>query len=202
MIQHFTNVPRKAFYGFLFEFLFCLFHRYPLPWDYINSTTFAIILHVKRSYTPVLDRTLAAWFEESEANFDDKFDNYGRYMKNLSVEAAVAAAEKDALKAEMDRLSRRVKAAEAKQDSLRALLMFTFERMGITKHKTWLFTAYTQNTVKSAKPAPLFAPDKAPDLILNRELSSGMIKEALASGRLHEKEGDLERGKLFFIEGY
>jgi hypothetical protein len=143
-------------------------------------------------------QTIKQWFEESKEAFDSKLDNYARFMKNLEADAAVAAAERDAMKAEMDRLSRTAKAAEAKRDRLKSLLHVTFNSLGIRKHKTQLFGFTVQNTAKSAKPSTTFSIDNVPEWIIKHEFSPSKAKELVASGFLYEKDGPLDRGKLFY----
>jgi hypothetical protein len=153
---------------------------------------------------PVSDedrQTIKQWFEESKEAFDSKLDNYARFMKNLEADAAVAAAERDAMKAEMDRLSRTAKAAEAKRDRLKSLLHVTFSSLGIKKHKTQLFGFTVQNTAHSAKPGTMFNVELAPHWILKREFSPSLVKAAVATGVLYEKDGPLNRGKLFYRHG-
>jgi hypothetical protein len=142
--------------------------------------------------------TVEQWFAESKDSFDAKLENYGRFMKNLGAGAAAVYAERDAMKAEMDRLNRRAKAEESKRDRLRALLLFTFSKLGIKKHKTLSFSFNVQNTAKSAKPGTMFNADALPDWVLKKELSGTKVKEALQSGKLYEKDGPLDRGKLFY----
>jgi hypothetical protein len=152
---------------------------------------------------PVSDEdreTLKRWFDEGEEAFDSKLDNYARFMKNLEADAAVAAAARDAMKAEMDRLGRTAKAAEAKKDRLRSLLHFTFNSLGIRKHKTQLFGFTIQNTAKSAKPSTTFSIDNVPEWIIKHEFSPSLVKSFVASGYLYEKDGPLDRGKLFYKE--
>jgi cell division protein FtsB len=71
---------------------------------------------------PITDEDKAVfeeWFNETRGNFDVKFDNTCRFSANLKHEAKIAEAERDSLKEEMDRLSKRAKAANAKAARLR-----------------------------------------------------------------------------------
>jgi hypothetical protein len=153
--------------------------------------------------TPVSDddrKTIAEWFEQSEKDFNGKFDNICKFRKNLQADAEVAAAERDALKAEMDRLSKRAKATEAKADRMKALILYAFEKMKIKKHKTALFSAGIQATAEGAKPTTMFNADLIPSEYLKRELAASKVKEAVQSGKLTRKDGPLDRGKLFYLK--
>jgi hypothetical protein len=145
-------------------------------------------------------KTIAEWFEQSEKDFNGKFDNICKFRKNLQAAAEVAAAERDTLKAEMERLSKRAKATEAKADRMKALILYAFEKMKIKKHKTELFSAGIQATAESAKPTTMFNADLIPSEYLKRELAASKVKEAVQSGKLTRKEGPLDRGKLFYLK--
>jgi hypothetical protein len=138
------------------------------------------------------------WINENQANFNEKFDNICRFFKNLKAQADVAAAERDTLKAEMDRLSKRAKARENEADRLKGLLWFAFDSLKVQKHKTELFSAGIQNTRKTAKTTTTFSPDKIPAEYLKRELALSVISEAVKDGTLYEKDGLENRTKLFY----
>lgn len=150
-----------------------------------------------REITEEEKQSFLEWFNESEANFNEKFDNICRFFKNLKAQAEVAAAERDTLKGEMDRLSRRARARENEADRLKGLLWFAFNSLKIKKHKTELFSAGIQNTRKTAKANAVFNPDEIPVEYLKRELSPSAISEAIKIGALYEKEGPENYAKLF-----
>jgi hypothetical protein len=138
------------------------------------------------------------WVNENESNFKDKFDGICRYFKNLQAQAEVAGAERDTLKAEIDRLSKRAKARENEAGRLKSLLWYALDSLKMEKFKTELFSAGIQNTRKTAKPTALFNPDDIPTAYLKRELSPSAITEAVKVGALYEKEGPLNYTKLFY----
>lgn len=138
------------------------------------------------------------WVNENQANFSEKFDNICRFFKNLKAQADVASAERDTLKAEMDRLSKRASARENEADRLKGLLWFALDSLKMQKFKTGLFSAGVQNTRKTAKPTSVFNPDEIPAGYLRRELAPSVIAEAVKAGDLYEKEGPENVTKLFY----
>jgi hypothetical protein len=138
------------------------------------------------------------FLNENESNFKDKFDAICRFFKNLQAQSVVATAEKDALKAEMDRLSKRAKAREHEADRLKGLLWFALDSLKIEKFKTDLFSAGIQNTRKTAKPTSVFNLDDIPAEYLRKELAPSFISDAVKEGRLYEKEGPENSTKLFY----
>jgi hypothetical protein len=98
----------------------------------------------------------------------------------------------------MDRLSKRAKARENEAERLKGLLWFALDNLKMKKYKTDLFSAGIQNTRKVAKADCLFNPDNIPAKYLKRELASSAIYDAVKDGALYEKEGDLNRGALFY----
>jgi cell division protein FtsB len=143
-------------------------------------------------------QSFLGWIKENEANFSEKFDNICRFFKNLKAQADVATAEKDTLRAEMDRLSKRSKARENEADRLKGLLWYALDSLKMQKFKTDLFSAGVQNTRKTAKPTMVFNPDEIPSVYLKRELSSSAIYDAVKDGSLYEKEGPANITKLFY----
>jgi hypothetical protein len=136
---------------------------------------------------------------ETESAFESKFDNICRFFRNLQAEAAVSLAEKDALKAEMDRLSKHAKAAENKASQLKDLIRDALNRLKWPRYKTALFSAGIQATRKSAKPTSTFDPRKVPARYLKpAELSASAVQDAVKSGALYEKEGGHTRGRLYY----
>jgi hypothetical protein len=154
-----------------------------------------------RDLTEEENRAFVGWVQENEGNFTEKFDNTCRYYKNLKAEAAVAAAERDALKDEMARLSKRAGARENEADRVRGLVWYALDALKMRKFKTALFSAGIQGSRKTAKPSPSFNPDDIPAAYLKRELSPSAVAEAVKSGALYEKEGPLNYGKLFYRDG-
>jgi hypothetical protein len=138
------------------------------------------------------------WINENKANFNGKFDNICRFYKNLRAQADVATTERDMLKAEMDRLSKRAKARENEAERLKGLLWYAFDRLKITKCKTDLFSAGIQNTRKTAKTTSVFNPDEIPTAYLRRELVSSAVSDAVKLGELYEKKGPENITKLFY----
>jgi hypothetical protein len=151
-----------------------------------------------REVTKEENQAFLNWVNENEGNFKGKFDNICRYYKNLRAQAEVAKAERDALKAEMDRLSKRANARENEADRLKSLLWYALDALKMKKYKTELFLAGIQNTRKTAKPNSLFNPDDIPAAYLKRELSPSAITKAVETGALYEKEGPLNYAKLFY----
>ena len=141
-----------------------------------------------------------AWIEECEQNRDTKFNNIYKAYRNIKAEADIAEAERKALKDEIDRLSKRAKARENEASRVKNLFAYAMDRLGMKKYKTALFSIGWQAIRKSAKPVDgFFNPDNIPVEFLKRELSASAINKAIEDGRLYEKEGDINRGKLFYI---
>ena len=92
------------------------------------------------------------WFECSSSDFEKKFDNYCRFIKNLKIEATVADEERKAYKSELDRLSKRSKAFENRARSVNNLLWFSMQNLGMKKYKSALFSAGEQNTQIKIEP--------------------------------------------------
>jgi hypothetical protein len=151
-----------------------------------------------REITEEEKQMFLGWINENKTNFTEKFDNICRFFKNLKAQAEVAAAERDALKGEMDRLSRRARARENEAERLKGLLWFAFNSLKIQKHKTNLFSAGIQNTRKTARTNAVFNPDEIPAEYLKRELSPSAVSEAVKIGALYEKEGPENYARLFY----
>jgi hypothetical protein len=139
-----------------------------------------------------------AFLDENESNFKDKFDAICRFYKNLQAQSSVAAVERDTLKAEMDRLSKRAKARENEADRIKSLLWFALDSLKMEKYKTDLFSAGIQNTRKTARPTSIFNLDDIPVEYLRRELAPSFISDAVKEGKLYEKEGPENLTKLFY----
>ena len=157
-----------------------------------------------RELTDEEKQTFAAWVKEESEAFDSKFDRICKFFKNLKATAATAQAERDALKEEMDRLSKRAKARENEAVRIKDLLWFAFDALGMKKHKTALFSAGIQATAASVKTDSSFDIAKIPARYWKTpELSSSAIKAGIESGELFQKpdsENVLERDKVFVKE--
>ena len=144
------------------------------------------------------------WFRTSEAEFKEKFDNYCKFIKNLQIEASVATAEKDAHKKEMDRLSKRSKAMENRAATVKNLLWWSMDKLGLSKEgfKTSLFSAKEQNTKGSIVELTTYDYRKIPEEFLKQpELDKTAISQALKDGELIQKEGQENYGKIFLRNG-
>ncbi len=145
--------------------------------------------------------TMRDWFKTSEAEFKEKFDNYCKFIKNLQIEASVATAEKDAHKKEMDRLSKRSKTMENRAATVKNLLWWSMDKLGLSKEgfKTSLFSAKEQNTKGSIIELTTYDYRKIPEEFLKQpELDRTAISQALKDGELIQKEGQENYGKIFF----
>ena len=122
-------------------------------------------------------KIIASWFQENEENLKKKFDGYCKFIKNLSYQSDLAAAEKDAYKKELDR--------------------------GLAKdgYKTALFSAKEQATAGAVSTNTLYDYHNIPEAFLKEpELDKTAIKAGLSDGALFqkdEKENPLDRGKVF-----
>ena len=148
--------------------------------------------------------TMRDWFKTSEAEFKEKFDNYCKFIKNLQIEASVATAEKDAHKKEMDRLSKRSKAMENRAATVKNLLWWSMDKLGLSKEgfKTSLFSAKEQNTKGSIVELTTYDYRKIPEEFLKQpELDRTAISQALKDGELIQKEGQENYGKIFLRNG-
>jgi len=130
-----------------------------------------------------------------------KIDGVCKVFKNIKMEAEIAEAEKNALKGEYDRLSKRAKARLNEADRVKSLVALLMDKTGEKKIKTNLFTAYYQSTQKGIDEIKgFFNPDKIPVEFLKREISRDAVKKAIEAGRLYEKETPQDKGKLFYKE--
>jgi hypothetical protein len=157
-----------------------------------------------RELTDEEKTTFAAWVKEESEAFDSKFDRICKFFKNLKANAETVQAERDSLKEEMDRLSKRAKARENEAGRIKDLLWFAFDALGMKKHKTELFSAGIQATAASVKTDSSFDIRAIPDWLYKEpELSAAKIKEGLSAGTLYQKPDDenpLERDKIFVKE--
>ena len=146
--------------------------------------------------------TMKKWFECSQADFEQKFDNYCKFIKNLKIEAEAADGERKAYKGELDRLAKRAKAFENRAKRVNGLLWFAMQNLGMKKYKTALFSAGEQNT--QIKIEPLAGSDlkEVPEEFLKpRELDTAAVKDAIKSGLLKQGDGTpLGATKLFYAK--
>lgn len=154
-----------------------------------------------RELTVEEKETFTAWVKEETEAFDSKFDRICKFFKNLKSTASIAAAERDALKDEMDRLSKRAKARENEAGRIKDLIWFALDALGMKKYKTALFSAGVQNTAASVKTDSSFDIAEIPSFLYKEpELSLAKIKDGLADGSLFQKtdaENPLDRDKVF-----
>jgi len=155
-----------------------------------------------RKFTDEEKAELTKWTDEIQGNFEAKFNGIYKVYCNKKAEAEIAIAEKNAMKAEMDRLSKRANARENEAERLKMLIGYAMDKLKMDKLKTGLFSIGYQATKKSAKPVEgIFKPDEIPVEYLKRELSQSSINEAIKEGRLYEKTVDpLDKGKLFYMD--
>jgi hypothetical protein len=147
-------------------------------------------------------KTLEEWFSCSLQDFEKKFDNICKFIKNLKIEAEIADGERKAHKDELDRLSKRAKACENKAKNINDLLWFSMQRLGLKKYKTSLFSAGEQNTQIKIETILGSNLKEVPEEYLKpRELDTTKIKEALSCGILKRGDGTpLGTNKIFFTE--
>jgi lipopolysaccharide biosynthesis protein len=137
-----------------------------------------------REVTDEEKESFVAWINETSSAFNAKFDAVCKVYRNIRAAADVCTAEKDALKDEYDRLSRRAKAREAESDRVKGLIWFAFDRLKMQKHKTDLFSAGIQNTQYSVKTD---MPELLPVEYQKIDTDATAIKEAVKKGVLYQK---------------
>jgi len=152
-----------------------------------------------RDFTEAEKEEILSWAGEIEDNLEAKFDGIYKVYRNKKAEAEIAEAEKNALNSEIDRLRKREQSRLNEAGRLKSLIVYALDMLKMKKYKTALFTAYFMNTKKSAKPYEgFFNPDEIPVEFLKRELSPSAVDRAVKEGRLYEKEGGINTGKLFY----
>ena len=152
-----------------------------------------------REFTEDEKETFISWIKENQEDLNKKFDGIYKVWRNFRAEAEIAEAERQALKDEMDRLSKRAKARENEASRVKELFTFAMASLGMKKFKSPLFSIGYQATRKCARPIlGFFKPDDIPVEFLKRELSVSAVNEAIESGQLYEKEGFENYGKLFY----
>ncbi|MEL3900718.1 MAG: siphovirus Gp157 family protein [Treponema phagedenis] len=161
----------------------------------------------ERDFNEEDKKILEEFFKELEPQFEQKFDGCCKFFKNLQYQSDLAKSEKDAFKAEMDRLQKRSKAFENRAASFKMYIWTCMQKLGLAKNgfKTALFSAKEQATAGAVNTlAGLYDYKNIPEKFLKEpELDKAAIKEALKDGTLFqkdEKEFPLSRGKLYFMQ--
>ena len=139
-------------------------------------------------------------------DFTNKINGCCKLVKNLEMEADVAEAEKNALKGQVERLTKRANARlNVAKRVKNCVIGYLMDLIGEKKIKTELFSVQYQNTQKSVKEVDgFFNPDLIPSEFLKREINPAAVKKAIEEGRLYEKteeeikKNPLLKGKLFF----
>ena len=139
-------------------------------------------------------------FNEIKENAETKFNNLGKFIRNIEFEAGLIEAEKKLHNEEASRLLRRQTAYENKAKGIKGVAAYLMGKLDMKKIKTPLFSFGWQSTRKSAKENYDFNADLIPVEFLKRELSASAINEAVKEGRLYEKDDAMSRGKLFYID--
>jgi hypothetical protein len=141
-----------------------------------------------------------AWVGENEEALKSKTDGICKVYRNIRAIANVCTAEREALKENMDRLSKRAKARESEADRVKGLIWYALDVLRLQKIKTDLFSVGIQNTQWSVKTGSLFDVEKIPDAYINKDISITAIKEAVTRGDLYQKEGPENYGNLFYVD--
>ncbi len=141
-----------------------------------------------RDLTPEEENTIREWFADSKEDFEKKFDNYGRFITNLKIQAETADNERKTYKEELDRLSFRAKSYDNRRRSVLSGLRYAMEKLGIEKYKTSLFSAGIQNTaLKIEQTGRLMdIPEK---YLKPRELNASAVKDGIKKGELIKTDG-------------
>jgi hypothetical protein len=137
-----------------------------------------------REVTDEEKESFLAWINETQAAFNSKFDAVCKVYRNIRATADVCTAEKDALKAEYDRLSRRAKARESEAVRVKGLIWFAFDRLKMQKYKTDLFSAGIQNTQYSVESD---TPEQLPVEYQKIDTDATAINDAIKKGVLYQK---------------
>ncbi len=145
-----------------------------------------------RELTDEEKKTFLDWIGEQEEAFNAKFDNTCKVYRNIRATADICTAERDALKAEYDRLSKRAKARQAEADRVKGLIWFALEALGMQKKKTDLFSAGIQNTAASVRVGDSIHPENEianliPEEFIKKEVAKSKIVEQIKAGTLYQK---------------
>ena len=156
---------------------------------------------ITRELTEDEKLSFASWIAEESSMFDEKFDNVCKVYKNMRATADVCTAERDSMKAELDRLSKRAKAREAEADRVKGLIWFALDALGKQKHKTALFSAGVQKTGASIRIGDSVNTEEnivkiLPDEFVTREVSKSAIVEKIKSGELYVKPVSTSGGDI------
>ncbi len=141
-----------------------------------------------RDLTPEEENIIREWFATSKEDFDAKFDNYGRFITNLKIQAETADNERKTYKEELDRLSSRAKGFESRRKSVLGGLRYAMEKLGIDKYKTSLFSAGIQNTALKIEQTGTLK-DIPEKYLKPRELSTSAVKTGIQNGDLIKTDG-------------
>lgn len=143
-----------------------------------------------RPLTEEEENFLKSCFNDSQEQFEAKFDSYGKFMANLKAQAEEAEGAKKAMKSEIDRLNARAKAFSNRRESVKNYLYFNMKSIGIDKFKSSLFSAGIQATQLGVTQNGSIS--KIPEEFLKpRELNTTAIKAAIKDGKIKVIDGDL-----------
>lgn len=163
----------------------------------------------EREITEEDDKFLKEEAARIGGDIKEKINGCCKLVKNCEIEASIAEAEKDALKGQVERLTKRANARlNIAKRVKNCVIGYLMDTIGEKKIKTELFSVGYQNTAKSVKEVTgFFNPDLIPSEFLKREINPTAIKNAIEDGRLFEKTEDeieknpLLKGKLYFKDG-
>ena len=145
-----------------------------------------------RDLTDEEKKTFLDWINEQEEAFNAKFDNTCKVYRNLRATADVCTAERDSLKEEYDRLSKRARARQAEADRVKGLIWYALDALKLKKKSTELFSAGIQNTGASVKVGDSTHPEEEvakliPEEFVKREVSKSLISDKIKEGTLYQK---------------
>lgn len=129
-----------------------------------------------------------------EGELDEKAENYGRIIRNLEAEA-------EAIRTEVDRLSRRRKTIDNNIDSLKKRLQMAMELTNRPKIDTPLFKFYIQKNAPSVVLDVEDLTELPPEWLTYREptVNKAAIKDALKAGLDLEGIAHLEQSQSLRI---
>ena len=139
----------------------------------------------------------------------DKINNCCKLVKNCEIEASIAEAEKDAIKGQVERLTKRANARLNVAKKVKyCVIGYLMSLLKQKKINTELFTVYYQNNQKSVQEVTgFFNPDLIHNEFLKREINPTAVKRAIEEGRLFVKTDEeveknpLLKGKIFYPDG-
>ena len=145
-------------------------------------------------------KTLEAWCDQNLENFTNKIDSYCRYIRNLELAAKNTKSEYDNFKDEVNRLSKRKTAYENKARTVKGLLWYCLQRLGLDGYKTDYFSIKEQNTRPSVTIAVNADLSLVPDKYLKpREIDCTAIIDGIKAGELVQSDDPLHRGKIYTV---